>query len=257
MTSATLPEPGFEPLFDYERLMRIAREQAADYQQASPFPHIVIDNFIPAELVERILAVFPDLKARKGQTPDAVVLDDGTSPQPHKRWLSNQIGVDMLLKQVYWEMNSADFLRFLEKLTGIEQLIPDPHLNGAGVHDTKKDGLLMIHADFNKHPLFNLDRRINILIYLNQDWPDEYGGHLELWARDMSKMEQRVAPLAGRCVIFSTLRDSFHGHPHPLSCPPDRSRKSIALYYYTKGRPADQDPTPHPTLWKKLPDQEA
>lgn len=240
---------GLKPLLDYGKLARIATERAHDYQTASPFPHIALDDFLDQALVEQLVARFPQLKEKPGQTPEAAMTEDGKLPQPNKLWLSNQIGVDPLIRQLYWELNSAPFLSFLEQLTGITNLIPDPHMAGGGVHETRRDGLLMVHADFNKHPQFQLDRRLNILLYLNRDWQDDWGGHLELWARNVSRCEKRIAPIAGRCVIFSTTRDSFHGHPHPLACPPEQSRKSIALYYYTNGRPANEDPTPHKTIW--------
>lgn len=244
---------GITPLLDYSRLADIATRQAQQYQQASPFPHIVLDDFISPSLAQQLLAVFPNLREKPGQTPEAAMTDTGKLPQPNKLWLSNQLGVDPLFRKLYWELNSAPFLHFLETLTGIDSLIADPHLVGGGVHETRQHGLLMVHADFNKHPQFKLDRRLNLLIYLNPDWQEDWGGHLELWSRDMQRCEKRVLPVMARCVIFSTTRDSFHGHPHPLTCPDTQSRKSIALYYYTHGRPANEDPTPHKTLWQDLP----
>ncbi|RMG84682.1 MAG: 2OG-Fe(II) oxygenase [Bacteroidetes bacterium] len=127
---------------------------------------------------------------------------------------------------------------FLQNLTGIkETLIPDPYFEGGGFHQIKPGGFLKVHVDFHKHKLMGLDRRINVLVYLNEDWKEEYGGHFELWETDMSKCALKIAPLFNRMAIFSTTDYSWHGHPDPLTCPPDRSRKSLALYYYTNGRP--------------------
>jgi len=243
---------GITPLLDYQQLSAQATHHAQQYQNALPFPHIVFDQFINDALAERLLNVFPVLKERPGQTPEAAKTDDGQSPQPNKLWLSNQLGVNALFRQLYWELNSAPFLAFLEQVTGIQHLIPDPHLVGGGVHQTKRDGLSMIHADFNKHPQYKLDRRLNLLIYLNKEWEEYWGGDLELWATAMSHCEKRVSPLLGRSVIFSTTRDSFHGHPHPLTCPEEQSRKSIAMYYYTRGRPTHEDASPHKTLWQNI-----
>lgn len=243
---------GIKPFLDYHKLGRMAEEHAYEYQHAAPFPHIAIDNFLDPQLVRELLEHFPVIKEKAGQTTEAAKTEEGKLSQPNKRWLSNQIGVDHLIRQLYWELNSAPFLAFLEKLTGINNLIPDPHLAGGGAHETLRNGFLMIHADFNKHPHFQLDRRLNVLLYLNPDWQEEWGGHLELWKTDMSKCEKRISPIGGRCVIFSTTRDSFHGHPHPLNCPPEHSRKSVALYYYTNGRPENEDATPHKTIWKDI-----
>jgi hypothetical protein len=112
---------------------------------------------------------------------------------------------------------------------------------------------LKIHADFNKHPKTKLDRRINILIYLNKEWKEEYGGHFELWNKDMTSCERKIKPDFNTLAIFSTSDFSYHGHPNPLLCPETMSRKSIALYYYSNGRPSQdihsglQD---HGTLFK-------
>ena len=121
------------------------------------------------------------------------------------------------------------------------------------MHSTKTGGYLKVHADFNKHPTLALDRRLNLLIYLNEDWLPEYGGDLELWTTDMGPCVEKIAPVAGRCVIFRTSSTSFHGHPHPLACPPDRTRRSIALYYYSNGRPQEEGSEEHGTLWQSTP----
>ncbi len=132
-------------------------------------------------------------------------------------------------------------LKFLETLTGIQGVLPDPYYTGGGLHQIRPGGLLEVHADFSYHKAIRLDRRINVLIYLNKDWKEEYGGHFELWDRDVKRAEKKILPVFNRCAIFSTTSISFHGHPHPLACPPDRNRKSIATYYYSNGRP-EEDP---------------
>ncbi|WOK38354.1 2OG-Fe(II) oxygenase [Sphingomonas sp. C3-2] len=124
-------------------------------------------------------------------------------------------------------------MTFLSELTGIEGLIADPYHAGAGLHEIKRGGHLSIHADFPQHEWMKVDRRLNLLIYLNEDWEEAYGGSLELWDRRMKSVRQRISPLFGRAVIFNTDRDTFHGHPDPLNCPDGRSRRSIATYYYT------------------------
>jgi Rps23 Pro-64 3,4-dihydroxylase Tpa1-like proline 4-hydroxylase len=149
-------------------------------------------------------------------------------------------------------LNSEPFLMFLQKLTGIEEtLMPDPYFVGGGFHEIKPGGYLKIHADFNRHNMTNLDRRINALVYLNEDWDESYGGHFELWDKDMTKCHKKVLPVFNTLAIFSTTDFSYHGHPDPLACPEGRSRKSLALYYYSNGRPqheiSDKD---HSTVFK-------
>ena len=113
---------------------------------------------------------------------------------------------------------------------------------------------MAVHADFTRHRLLQLDRRLNVLLYLNEHWEDEWEGHLELWAPDMKSCGRRLRPQAGRCVVFNTSDNSFHGHPEPLACPDGITRKSIALYYYTRGRDDNQVEPTHATEWQALPD---
>jgi Rps23 Pro-64 3,4-dihydroxylase Tpa1-like proline 4-hydroxylase len=126
-------------------------------------------------------------------------------------------------------------LQFLEKLTGIEGLIPDPYFTGGGLHETKSGGFLGVHSDFRLNKKLNIERRLNVIIYLNEDWKEEYGGNLELWDVDMKTCLKKVLPIYNRCVIFNTDKDSNHGHPEPLTTPEHITRRSIALYYYTAG----------------------
>lgn len=118
-------------------------------------------------------------------------------------------------------------------MTGIEGLIQDPYLFGGGIHSVGAGGFLKIHADFNWHHKLNLYRRLNLLLYLNSDWQETWGGALELWDVDMASCRVSIPPLINRMVIFNTSDMSFHGHPDPLMCPENRMRNSIALYYYT------------------------
>jgi len=94
---------------------------------------------------------------------------------------------------------------------------------------------------------------LNVLLYLNKDWKDEYGGHFQLWNKEMTRCETKVAPLFNRLVVFSTSDYSFHGHPDPLNCPEGMTRKSLAFYYYSNGRPSEEVSNHHDTLFKKRP----
>jgi hypothetical protein len=143
---------------------------------------------------------------------------------------------DIWLQSAFAFFNSPSMLQFLEGLTNIQGLIPDPYFTGGGLHEISNGGKLGIHADFQVNEELQLKRRINVLIYLNKDWKPEYGGELELWDTAMRDKVVSIAPLFNRCVIFNTDADSFHGHPDPLTTPANVTRKSIALYYYTAQR---------------------
>jgi hypothetical protein len=136
------------------------------------------------------------------------------------------------------QLLSATFVSFIEKLTGISGLIVDPSHNGCGLHSTGRGGRLMIHTDVNRHPHSkkHLHQVLNFILYLNDDWKDDYNGHLELWTGDR-KPCKKILPIANRAVLFETGTRSFHGHPEPINCPEGRRRNSLAVYYYCYDRP--------------------
>lgn len=241
------------PLLEYPRIREQFLDAHADYGVAEPFPHAVFEDFIGEPLVDRLLEEFPSPSADISWRQLLSKRDDGSEVQFNKQGMPHLMNLSPTIRQLIWELNSGTFIRALEKLTGIPNLIPDPALRGAGLHQVLPGGVLAVHADFTRHQDYQLERRINLLLYLNRDWKDEYEGHLELWNSDMSRCVRRLRPSAGRCVVFNTDATSFHGHPRPLNCPGDTTRKSIALYYYTLGR---EDKAVEPTRrtdWQILP----
>jgi Rps23 Pro-64 3,4-dihydroxylase Tpa1-like proline 4-hydroxylase len=227
------------------RFAEFGERYAQQYQSAEPFPHIVIDQFLPEELLIEGLDAFP----RPRELPNRE-FDD---PRQIKLQYSRIEVLPAPLRELLNFLNCPTVLRFLERMTGIKGLIPDPYLNGGGLHQIERGGMLDIHADFNRLEELGLDRRLNLLLYLNQDWKEDYGGHLELWDRSMTRCVHKILPVFNRCVVFSTTDKSYHGHPTPLACPRERNRKSIALYYYTNGRPAEERSEAHSTLFRDRP----
>ncbi len=214
----------------------------ARYANAEPFPHIVLDGLFDDDVLDAVLREFPDRKAMKWREFD-------TATEKKLGYFHESSSISKTVRDFLNEMNSFEMLLWLEALTGIEGLIPDPYFGGGGLHQIEAGGFLKVHADFNVHPKLKLDRRLNLLVYLNKDWRDEYGGHLELWDRDGMSCRTKILPLFNRTVIFSTSDTSFHGHPHPLTPPAGESRKSVSLYYYTAGRPEAERSAPHDTLF--------
>jgi hypothetical protein len=212
------------------------------YQGAEPFPHAFFDNFFDPALLDVVLSEFPKPGEIKWQSFD--------SEREIKLASASESTFGPATRLLLYHLNSMTFLDFLTKLTGIENLIPDPAFLGGGLHQTRRGGKLGIHADFNKHERYGLDRRINVLLYLNKDWREEYGGSLELWAPDMKRCGAKLQPVFNRLALFSTTSTSYHGLPDPLQCPEDVTRKSLALYYYTNGRPAEEISGSHNTLFK-------
>ncbi|MBO9576296.1 MAG: 2OG-Fe(II) oxygenase [Sphingobium sp.] len=210
--------------FDEDECAAAGAALAEKYQTNQPFPHIAIDDFLPVDFLRGLLPEFPDNSSNTYFDRDQERFKYQTPPKniPGRR-----------LRNLVIELNSPAMLKFLENMTGIKALISDPYYVGGGLHETLTGGHLGVHADFNIHKGMNVERRLNLLVYLNDDWPESYGGALELWDQKMEKCCHKVLPLIGRAVVFNTSLDSYHGQPDPLTCPPHRSRKSIATYYYT------------------------
>jgi hypothetical protein len=221
------------------------KDLGKQYQGAKPVPFIVIDNFLPAEIAEAVTHDLPDRASR-----DWTKLP--TEDQKGKHVLADESKLPLVTRALIHELNSGYFVRFLEKLTGISELIADTKLVGGGLHMIERGGKLSVHVDFSHHPTNGLNRRLNFLLYLNKDWQEEYGGHFELWSRDIRTCEQKILPIFNRCAIFSTSPISYHGHPEPLNCPESMTRNSIALYYFSKGRPKEEEGE-HNTLFKSRP----
>ncbi len=235
----------------YTDLQKIARTYAPQYLNAQPFSHVTFDGFFSESYLSKVLAEFPDLSHSK----DTIHHDNGITDIK----LASARGDSLFgphTKALMAFLNSHPFLDFLQVLTSIQEPpIADPHFIGGGLHEIKPGGFLKVHADFNKHQETGLDRRLNVLIYLNKNWQESYGGHFELWNEDMTECKKRELPLFNRMVIFSTTDFSYHGHPEPLTCPSNRSRKSLALYYYSNGRPASEtlNLDTHASFYKQRP----
>ena len=236
--------------FDQDYLKKLAFKYREDYAQAKPFPHIVIDNFLPDEsILDKILEEYPkaeDIDWQKFENKAEKKLAN-----KHERYMGDYT------RFLLYQFNSSTFISFLESLTGIDGIIPDPHFEGGGLHQIERGGYLKLHVDFNRNKKLRLDRRLNLLLYLNKDWKEEYGGYLELWDKDVTQCGKKILPIFNRLVIFTTTDFTYHGHPEPLTCPEGWTRKSLALYYYTNGRPAEEiSEKEHSTIFQARPGEE-
>lgn len=223
-------------------MAEVAKRSRIAYASAKPFPHVVLDDFFDPRLLDRILEEFPG--------PDGIEWQRFKNAREIKLASAKEVHFGPLTRLFLYHLNSATFLEFLSTVTGIPDLIADPHFDGGGLHQILPGGKLGIHADFNKHPRFGLDRRLNVLLYLNKDWREEYGGQLELWNRDMTRCEAKIAPLFNRLMVFGTTDFTYHGHPDPLQCPAGMARRSLALYYFSNGRPAEEISGAHSTVFQ-------
>jgi Rps23 Pro-64 3,4-dihydroxylase Tpa1-like proline 4-hydroxylase len=229
-------------LFDAVRTQQKGSELHESYLSAKPFSHVVIDDFLPESLLERCLCDFPSASEAE--------YNFNRSQERFKRSYSPD-SLGSASRQFFYSLNSQPFLQFIENVTGIKGLIPDPLYHGGGFHEIAQGGHLSVHADFNHHERLNLERRVNVLIYLNKDWKASYGGQLELWDRNMTQCVKSYIPCFNRCVIFSTTSHNNHGNPQPVQHPDHQPRRSIALYYYTASW--DRTRRSHTTQFKVRP----
>ena len=193
----------------------------AAFESARPFPHAVFDDFLTTSQ-EEVLGAFPDEEWEGwGRHPETY--------QAGKAYCGDIEVIPPLLRELIHELGSPSFLEFLEDVSGLSGLVPDPHLDGGGLHMSSAGGILAPHTDFHIYPRLELYRRLNVLVYLNPGWRAEYGGNLVLYDGDTPK--ETIVPVWGRCVLFATDDDSIHGFPDPVA--EGRVRRSIATYYYT------------------------
>lgn len=232
-----------------ESLARLfaARESFA---AAAPFPHVVLDDFLEPERAAVLEASFARASG-EWITYNHV--------NERKRGFNDLSGLDAEGRAVIADLQGDSMVRALEALSGIEALVSDPDLDGGGLHETRPGGFLNVHTDFLSHTTRrSWSRQLNLLLFLNRDWSDDFGGALELWDEQVTTCVRRIEPTFNRCVIFRTSDISFHGVPQPVTCPPERSRKSLALYYFhDEGRPRPLQPThylprPQDALGRKL-----
>ena len=232
---------------------KLAEQLSFNYKNSLPFPHIIIDNFLEEKIAE---TAYNELSGFDKWYYDPT--DYSKLAQQNKFFMpSGKYEEDFEIMerdsstafQILKFLNSDIALRFLEKLTGIENLIPDPTFTGGGYHKIKTGGKLAIHADYNIHPDTKLYRRINLLVYLNLNWIKEWGGNLELWNKNLTEKTHEIAPMFNRAVIFNITDNAYHGHPEPLNCPDNEARYSMALYYFTKDRPEEENQTRPSALW--------
>jgi Rps23 Pro-64 3,4-dihydroxylase Tpa1-like proline 4-hydroxylase len=244
---ATLPIEDRESLWlESAKAREFGAGLAAQYCAATPYPHIVIDDFLPHDIAEAILSNFPTLPKRSD------VMYQDKLLEYNKRQIQPD-DCSTFARRVFSLFNSAAVLDFLGALTGIEGLLPDPYFDGGGFHEISNGGRLGVHADFRIHGKLQLRRRLNLLIYLNKNWQESYGGHFEMWDKAIKQRAHRVSPLFNRCVIFNTEKDSWHGHPEPLNTPTNVTRKSMALYYYTASQRIQEEIPRHSTVFVKRP----
>jgi hypothetical protein len=227
-------------VFDDPSYARLAIATTDRFRTASPYPHYVFDDFLPQEVAAG---------AARGVDLDDTAGWIAVDTEHNKRaYQHDESALPIVVRELLREFNSRQFLLFLETLTGIEGLIADPYFLGGGLHISRRGGFLNVHEDWNWHHKLQLERRLNVIVYLTEDWDPTWGGALELWTNDGAECVQTVAPLFNRTIVFATT-GSMHGHPSPLLCPPNKGRVALNIYYYTAPPVGSRPDDPHFTRY--------
>jgi len=233
--------------FDSKKYAELAVQNREVYKSSKPFPHIVFDNFLPSDIAHALAAEYPSVenenkasswKYHKNENVDRHFVEDTRTFGENLRLFANAV-------------NSRSFLLFLETLTGISSLIPDPYFIGGGAMATGPGGFLNVHVDFNWNQRLQCWRRCNALFYLNPAWEENWGGELELWSTDGKVKQTEISPVFNRVVIFSTTKQSYHGQPKKTESPPGQFRKVFSAFYYASERSDLIDEAPHFTRYNE------
>ena len=231
------------------RLHDQADELATRFGKREPFRHVVIDDFFAPAYCAQLLAQFPAFERGNARSEDGSLGNKSTVEKI--RGLGPAFGaLDDLVK-------SGEFLALIGRVTGIPDLLYDPWYFGGGTHENRNGQDLDAHVDFNRHPVEKWHRRLNLIVYLNHEWSDAWGGSLELHSDPRAPDDRitTITPLYNRAVIFETTEWSWHAFPR-IDLPADKqglTRKSIALYFYTTERPADELAGTHSTIYVDRP----
>ena len=228
---------------------RDADRHVRAFADALPFRHVVIDDFLAPGCAAALDREFPDFERGNARTEDG---DLG-----NKSTIERIRGLGHSFAKLDDLIQSRAFLDLIGRLTGIDDLLYDPWYFGGGTHESRHGQDLDAHVDFNRHPIEEWHRRLNLIVYLNHEWDDAWGGSLELHSdpRRADDRIRRITPLFNRCVIFETTETSWHGFP-PIVLPKDKrglTRRSVALYFYTKERPAAELAATHSTIYVDRP----
>lgn len=205
-----------------QELPRLARL----YRTSQPMPHIHLTELLDPDFALRMASEFP--------SGDLGVWTRYRHYNENKFGLTDWKLFPSALQQAVMTLNSPFFVSLVSKLTGIPGLLPDPGLEGGGLHFCRCGGYLNLHSDFSMHH-YNKGwrRRVNLILYLNPRWHDAWGGAIEFWDQNAKACYVKYPPRLNHAVIFNTDAIALHGFPDPVSCPEDVTRKSLAFYYYT------------------------
>ncbi len=219
------------------------------FATATPYPFIAIDGFLDEAFATQVATSYPTF-----ENAERIGFEFNFVNEQRKVQVTDVSKFPDPVARLNEALAAPSFLADLSYITGIPELLADAKLRGGGMHLTGAGGRLDVHVDFNYFEEDRLHRRLNILIYLNQEWDAEWGGEIELWDQTVTNLGQSFKPTFNRCVIFATSDISYHG-VRPVRCPPHVARRSFAAYYYTEAAPAHWKGETHSTIFRARPDE--
>jgi Rps23 Pro-64 3,4-dihydroxylase Tpa1-like proline 4-hydroxylase len=230
-------------IFDDIKYRDLAINYRERYQKNLPYPHIVIDDFLPPEVASMLAKCYPS----PDHSDENFKLHSNNNTYRYFMEDSRHFHINMNLFAS--AISSRSFLLFLETLTSIPNLISDPFFLGGGAMSSGNGGFLDVHVDFNWNQKLQAWRRCNALFYLTPHWSEQYGGNLELWSTDASNKVKEVEPKFNRLVVFTTTNNSYHGQPSKLSLPKGMSRNVFSAFYYSTEKSTSISEVPHYTRY--------
>lgn len=223
-------------VFNFDKFDEEVKNNKENYQNKKPFSFTAIDELFSIDSLDGILESFPDVNNEKEWDKR---YDKGIQVKLRTKW-KTELDMPPKVLEVIQTLQSGRFCRLLSEYTGIDGLMPDYWFGGGGLNQIMPGGQLAIHVDGTHNDEIKMYRRVNVIVFLNKDWKDEYGGHLEFWDKDLTQCIDKIRPDYNTMALFNTSDLTQHGHPHPLTCPENMSRKSLILYYYTSTRPDEE-----------------
>ena len=209
-------------MINFDKLIKNKEKYRLEYLTAKPFPHLVLKDICNED---KLLKAFSSIPVLENKSRDYIFASN-------KFEKSNYGEISPLLQELQDELRSDKMNSFLSFITGVNTFV-DPKNHGGGLHQGRKNSFLDMHLDYNYHPINNnWWREVNLLLYMNKDWKQEYGGHLEL--KDLRTGEEKKCDVDFNTLIIQQCHDyTLHGY-QPTKFPKGNFRTSIATYAFSK-----------------------
>lgn len=214
------------------------KDYAIDYSHGVPVPWLAFDDFLPADLFKKV-------QKEINSIPEHIWTKFTRNGSMMKE--CTNLKFVPIIRELALNFNSHEFINWLEDMTGINRIIPDPHFIGAGLMRCYQGDSLKLHTDFNWNEQLHLNRCLSMILYLSPEWDESWQGSLEFWNFDKTECLHRVVPKPNRLLLWNYDERTVHGHPVPLTCPENASRDGLRIFYFNSN--ATPVSPPHRSLY--------